>query len=201
MSRAEEINRLVNEIVSRPLITRVEGIDGMSVRKEITLSTTVNKFLQLCRLWNKYQEKRDSKEKIDISEHEKWARCELKGYRETNISEQSQLFKKLCSHRDTKIGFVKYSISELELGYTNDKPLFMSGDEKLPVSQMLPIIHSTYIEIVDIATDLGKEIDIKHDYGMPNAYGDLELGGDYTEYDQDNMGDPTGGAFLKGDED
>lgn len=187
MSRAEEINRLVNDITSRPLVSDTASMDGLSVRKEIHVALIVNKFLALCRLWNKYKEKKSELENIDVSPHIIWATHELKGYRGVDMRSLSKEVLELCRLRRQGDLFIRYSATELELAVNNHRslPLDAKAERKLKPEDILPIIHALYAEMVDKATDIGKEIDIKHDTGTIGPYDDL--GDDYTEVDTDDM--------------
>ena len=195
MSRAEEINRLVNDITSRPLVSDTTSMDGLSVRKEIHVALIVNKFLALCRLWNKYKEKKSELENIDVSPHITWATHELKGYRGVDMKTMDKKVMELCRLRKHGEVYVRYSATELELALNNHKtlPLDSKSEAKLKPEDILPIIHALYAEIVDKATDIGKEIDIKHDTGMMGAYDDL--GDDYTEVEADDVMDDVARTF------
>ena len=190
---------MVNDITSRHFIGNVVGIDGVTSRTEVGVATLVNKFLALCRLWNKYQEKNE--DKIDVDDHTLWAQYELKGYRGADITNMKGKLKELTGIRKHNEAFIRYSATELELAYNNQKDLSL-GKVFLKPKDVLPILHNLYVEMQDMATNIGKEIDIKHEM-LGGAYEDLGLGlgGSYAEYTQNDTNDPTGGAFTNGGED
>ena len=194
MSRAEEINSLVKDIVSRQLMTNMTGMDGITTRKEVNVSLMVNKFLLLCRIWDKYQAKFAETEKIAVKDYIEWAKYELKGYRGVDIKKQGKDVQELSRGRTYDSVFVRYSVSELELAYNNNLTLPLKDGVVISPADILPILRDIHTEIIDVATNLGKEIDIKYEQGMTSPYGDLD-GLDYNEADNSDIMDGIGDTF------
>jgi len=202
MSRAEEINKLVDFITSRPFITVSTGMDGLSIRREVGVSLLVNKSLLLYNLWDRFSAKNKEVEKIDVSTHRQWAKLEISGYRSFDFNAQDGKMKELCSCRAVNGGWIRYSIAELELAHNSNQRLLLKEGAYILPRDILPIIKNVYSEVQVMASEIGKEIDIKMENPLGGPYDFTSLGHDDSEnnYDaNDEDYDPTGGAFSGGD--
>lgn len=200
MSRAEEINKLVDYIISRQFRSVSTAMDGISTRSDISVAILVDKSLLLYNLWEKFSAKNKEVDRIDVSVYKQWAKLEISGYKQFDFNGQDGKMKELCSCREMKGGWIRYSITELELAHNSNQRLFIKDNIFLYPKDILLILKNVYAEVKIMASEIGKEIDIKIDYNNNSPYNFDSLGSDESgggNYDDDY--DPTGGAFTGGD--